>query len=245
MQSIGTLLYQGKKHDIFARDQRPGLVFAQDMFWVDMDLAKDFEKIKTAYDSFCKDKMVNIIEKGIEKFRWKSVKTQLQYTNGTKSFFQQAQYTAQEYLKAIGFSTKIDYKIGKFEKEWGINEIKTGEKSFTLYFNLDLIKFDAGDRILLVVAHEMAHIFHRDHGPDFQSVLEQLYPNKRSAENFFNDGVRNLMKPNTDSYNPKTVLVILLSVLAVVGVVWCVIWIQSLFGVSNLPIVAPTSPKQF
>lgn len=216
-QKIGTLLYQGKTREIWSRiDQKQGLLFAQEKFFVSVDLAKDFEKVTSAFDRFCKEKMVSIIEKGIEKYRWKTVRTQLPYTNGTKSFFQQAQLSAQEYLKLIGYSTKIDYQIGKYTKEWGINEIKTGQKSFTLYFNLDLIKYDAGDKILLVVAHEMAHIFHRDHGAEFQDVLEQMYPNKREAENFFNTGISSLFGGKADADYTKYIFIFAVGALGLI-----------------------------
>ena len=85
-----------------------------------------------------------------------------------------------------------------------------------LFFNLDLIKFDNGEHINYVVAHELAHVFHRDHGKEFNETLERLFPTKRLSERFFDFKVADIIsgvKNGNQSFNMVILGVILLLIL--------------------------------
>jgi predicted metal-dependent hydrolase len=234
-QKLGTLLYLGDRLEIWLEPgQSKNFVFYQNKFWVNARTAANSELINQEYDKFCEGKLSQIIDRGIEKLRSKKIKIQLDYTDGKSTFKKDMQVSVDDYLKLIEYSKKIDYKIGAFKKEWGINQIDVKQKNFVLFFNLDLIKFDSGDHINYVVAHELAHIFHRDHGPEFNSTLEKLFPTKRNSENFFNFKIPQIANPGSGQ---SSNLVILLIALLVIYALWMVLsqWLAGFFVVPSSP----------
>jgi predicted metal-dependent hydrolase len=235
-QKLGTLLYLGDRLEIWVEpNQSKNFVFYQNKFWVNTRTAANSELINLEYDMFCETKLSQIIEKGIERLRSRKIKIQLDYTDGKTTFKKDMVLSVDEYLKLIDYSKKIDFKIGAYKKEWGINQIDVKQKNFVLFFNLDLIKFDAGDHINYVVAHELAHIFHRDHGSEFNSTLEKLFPSKRNSENFFDFKIPQLLNPASGQSNN---LIIFLIVLLLAYGVWSIVsqWFAGIFT----PPVKPT-----
>ena len=65
---------------------------------------------------------------------------------------------------------KPSLRIVKLKKRWG-----SLSKSGTLSLNLDLIKTPR-ECIEYVIIHELCHLFHHNHGPDFYKLLECSLP---------------------------------------------------------------------
>jgi hypothetical protein len=184
MQVVGSVVYQGKKVEIVGNPKQwEDFKMVGGKFVINQRLLSDFKLVEEAYNKFCDLEIRKIIDRQIGKLRTKEIDIDLNYTDGTKK---KTKVSVNSYLKLCGYESKIDYKIGVYEKEWGINELKAGAKNFTLYFNLNLIKYDSGSHIEYVVAHELAHVFFRDHGVEFNDALFKLYPRKHESEYFFN-----------------------------------------------------------
>ena len=187
MQVVGSILYQGKKVEIVASPKQwEDIKMMGGKLAINQRLLSDFKLVEEAYNKHCKVELGRIIDRQIARLRGKEVEIELEYTDGVKNFKKKTKVSVNSYLKLCGYEQKIDYKIGIYEREWGINELKVGAKNFTLYFNLNLIKFDSGSHIEYVVAHELAHVFFRDHGVGFNDALFKLYPRKSESEYFFN-----------------------------------------------------------
>lgn len=161
-------------------------------FIVNKRLGDNFNLLVKKYEDYCQSQLKGIISRGISKLRSKKISTELEYTDGKSNFLKKVNFSVNDYIKLLGYSSKLDFKIGNYEREWGINEINPKSKKFTLYFNASLIKYDSGSHIEYVVAHELTHVFHRDHGPLFQKALVNLFPKKNYSEEFFNRGISNL-----------------------------------------------------
>ena len=163
--------------------------------------------------------------------RTKEIDIDLNYTDGTKK---KTKVSVNSYLKLCGYEPKIEYKVGVYEKEWGINELKAGTKNFTLYFNVNLIKYDSGSHIEYVVAHELAHVFFRDHGTEFNDALFKLYPRKKESEYFFNIRLPSIFGAQDDQ---GLFYFVVFSLLAVAAGVWLwqslLGWFQGFFSPSN------------
>jgi hypothetical protein len=233
-QKLGTLLYLGKRYDIWLNPgQSRDFVLEKDRFVVSSGMATNPDLLNKVYDDFCVEKLTKIVEKGIEKLRTKKIKLQLDFTDGKNNFKKDMFLSVDEYLKLIDYSKKIEFKIGSFKKEWGINQVDVKHKNFILFFNLDLIKFDSGEHINYVVAHELAHIFHRDHGVEFNQILERLFPTKKLSERFFDFQVADLLKNVTSGDNQSFNLVLLAVVcLLLLFGLWNVVshWVISIFS---------------
>lgn len=225
-EKYGTVVYMGKTREIWVDEhQWSNIRYSGGKFWIHKSFARDNDGVNKIFDDFCRKKLSSIIDKGISRLRGKEIDLYLDYTDGTNNFKKNVRFSVDSYLKEIGYSSKIDYKIGNFEYEWGINEIDTGSKTFVLYFNLNLIKYDSGMHIDYVVAHELAHVFHRDHGDGFNDALEKLFPSKQQSEYFFNFGIVNLfgVKPTTNYF----LVFIGVSILSYLVWSWLVQWFGS------------------
>jgi hypothetical protein len=212
---IGTTLYLGLKRDILVDSaQRQDLRYSKrDGFIVSPSVASDFGDVQRVIDDFCKDQIKSYIERGIAKLRTKKIKVSIPYTDGTNTFDKDVEMSVDDYLDATGFSRKLDYEIGAYEREWGINAIDPRKKIFTLFFNLNLIKYDDGDHIQHVVAHELAHVFFRDHDSKFQDALRQLDNSSAWSQAFFNSGISRV--GSTTSIIP-----LLIGIVALVLIYW-------------------------
>jgi len=234
---VGNVLYQGKKVEIVASPKQwAEFKMIGGKFAINERLIKNFELVEKAYNNYCEGELRKIIDKQIAKLRAKEIELELDYTDGVKNFKQKTKLSVDGYLKLYKLDPKIDYKIGKYEKEWGINAIDTFRKSFTLYFNLDLIKFDSGSHIEYVVAHELTHIFYRDHGKEFNETLQKLYPRKADSENFFNWRLGVLFGSKQES---GAFYFFFFSALAALFLYYIYsqfgIWWQNIFGGGNVP----------
>ncbi|NJS41623.1 M48 family metallopeptidase [Candidatus Gracilibacteria bacterium] len=112
-----------------------------------------------------------IINKQVNKLLNKRVKVNIKYlkSDGTK-FTKSERLSAKDHIKALEYNTpKII--IDLYEKQWGINKVDNRNKNYELHFNLNLIKFGTIDQIQYVVAHEIAHIFYRNHDQEFYNLL--------------------------------------------------------------------------
>jgi hypothetical protein len=222
MQVVGSVLYQGKKVEIVGNPKQwDDFKMADGKFVINQRLLLDFKLVEDAYNKFCDTQIRKIIDRQIGKLRTKEIDIDLNYTDGSKK---KTKVSVNSYLKLCGYESKIDYKVGIYEKEWGINEIKAGAKNFTLYFNLNLIKFDSGSHIEYVVAHELAHVFFRDHGEGFNDALFKLYPRKKESEYFFNMRLPAILGTQSDQ---GMFYFIVFSLLAFAAGIW--LW-QSISG---------------
>lgn len=215
MQLIATVPFLGSTREVYLNPKSWSKInFDGQKFVVNKSIGTNFEKLNLEFNHYCKTKLKNIIESQISKLRQKSIEVELIYTDGLKTFPKKIVTSVNKYLKDIGYSQKIDYKIGKYEKEWGINEINQKSKTFILYFSQDLIKYDNGPNIEYVVAHELTHIFHRDHGDNFNQSLQRLFPKKRSSEEFFKTGIsKRFNLVNIGSNN--TVAIVLIAIISI------------------------------
>lgn len=222
MQVAGSVVYQGKKVEIIGNPKQwDDFKMVGGKFVINQRLLTDFKLVENAYNKFCDSEIRKIIDRQIGKLRTKEIDIDLNYTDGSKK---KTKVSVNSYLKLCGYEQKIDYKIGIYEKEWGINELKAGAKNFTLYFNLNLIKYDSGSHIEYVVAHELAHVFFRDHGVEFNDALFKLYPRKKESEYFFNIHLQNIFGTQSDQ---GMIYFVVLSLLAAATGVW--LW-QSISG---------------
>ncbi len=186
-EKIGNLLYLGERCELWVnRNQTVDFKYAKGKFWVSGNLANNPAKLNEVYENFCRSQLSAIIDNIIAKFRTRKVSVELDYTNGAKVFKRKVKTSVNEYLKMVGFSQDIQYKIGSFKKEWGINQTDPTNKHFVLYFSSDLIKFDDGENATFIVVHQLTHIFHKDHDESFNRTFEQLYPTKQSNTGIFN-----------------------------------------------------------
>jgi hypothetical protein len=213
-QKIGTTLYLGIKRDILIdpKQRRNFRYSNREGFIVSPEIGRDFSRVKEEIDAFCKEQIKRYIDRGIAKLRSKKITIQIPFTDGTRSFDKEVSMSIDDYLDATGFSRNIDYEIGSYEREWGINAINVTKKIFTLYFNLNLIKYDDGPHIEHVVAHELAHIFFRDHGPKFQDALRQLDSSTGWSQSFFSGGISQVGQTN----NSYIYLVIILALISII-----------------------------
>jgi predicted metal-dependent hydrolase len=62
-------------------------------------------------------------------------------------------------------------KLGKS----GFNQVMNAGKNLSRAINLNLIKMPK-ECIKYVVAHELCHLLHHNHGPGFYQLLERLLP---------------------------------------------------------------------
>jgi predicted metal-dependent hydrolase len=199
--------FQGQKLPVYPQRQWAQIRVEKDRMWVSQDLAKNFDKFNHAYEKFCQQKLEKIIQREIDRLKTKTVTFKAPFQKLDKTgkvtdkFSKEVKYSVNEYLKERNFSPTLKFKIGSYEKEWGINQIDPKKKKFTLFFNQNLIKFDSGKHIRHVVAHELSHVFIRDHGPEFHRVLRQLDPTKKDSENFFQSGIRQVFKQPTSASN--------------------------------------------
>jgi len=218
MQLIATVPFLGKTCEVYFNPKSwSKMQFNGKYFEVNKTIGTNFDKLNIEFNSYCKNKLKNIIESQISRLRQKTVEVELIYTDGVKTFPKKIQTSVNKYLKEIGYSTIIDFEIGKYEKEWGINAINPKNKKFTLYFNQDLIKYDDGPNIEYVVAHELTHVFHRDHGEGFNTALQRLFPKKRTAEEFFKSGIATRFRlPNlSGGKNFNLVLIVLVAAILI------------------------------
>lgn len=220
---VATVPYLGKSRKVFLNPgQWVSLKFDGNNFYCNQTLGQDFQRLTKEFNIYCRKELSKIIYRTINKLKYRPVQTSLEYTDGKKTFRKPVRFSVYQYLKKIGFSTKLDYKIGHFQKEWGINEVNPKQKKFILYFNQDLIKFDNGPHIEYVVAHELTHVFHRDHGGHFQDTLLKLFPGKKSSERFFDTGIVSRFKISESSNQTKVVFLILIILISwiVVNLLW-------------------------
>ena len=118
----------------------------------------------------------------VDKYLSQIVSFNVRYTDGSQK---KLRMSAKKYLEELGFKTKVKVEVGFYTKEWGINKVNSKQKEFILYFNTHLMSKDP-DYIKYVVAHEVAHIFVRDHSKQFDTVVRQLYLHQRKAERYLN-----------------------------------------------------------
>lgn len=195
---IGSAIYLGVKRDVYYDPQQSrDFKFSRGDFVVSKKLSQDWALFNIHFEEFCKQQIKSYIDRGIAKLKHKRITVPVKYTDG---LVRPLETTIVDYLQLTGYSRDLDYEIGSYEREWGINAVNPTTKKFTLFFNLRLIKFDDGPHIEHVVAHELAHIFHRDHGPLFQETLQQLDPNTRWSQNFFDSRIRFVGQSNTTFY---------------------------------------------
>lgn len=221
---LGTTLYKGSKVAITHNpDQWQDILYkGKEGFSINSKLANDYAKLKNSIDEYCKENLRGYIEKGISTLRWKKITITLPYTDGKTTFDKRVTMSIDDYLDATGYSRTLEYEIGNYEREWGINAIDPKKKIFTLYFNLNLIKFDDGPHIKHVVAHELAHIFFRDHGNGFQDALRQLDPSKLWSESFFDSGI--------SSIGTKKSGILIFIIIGLAGIIWLYTLVQELIS---------------
>ena len=182
---IGTVPYKGKVLPIIVepkqwRDIR--IVSGKEVRVNSKTGASAQELFMPRYNALVKSELQSIVKKALPKFLNKKIRYEVLYTNGTKKV---QKLSAKEWASMLGIET-IKHVIGSYDSEWGINQIDNKKREFILHFNLNLIKFDSGDKINYVVAHEVAHVFERGHDKAFEKVLQQLYPRSKQSEKFWN-----------------------------------------------------------
>ena len=214
LPQVATVPYKGKKYPVVMKaGQWSEFRFDGNRFVVNKRLGENFNLLVKKYEDYCQSELKGVIRRGIAKLRTKKISTELEYTDGKSNFLKKVNMSVNDYIKLLGYSSNLDFKIGNYEREWGINEINPKSKKFTLYFNATLIKYDNGSHIEYVVAHELTHVFHRDHGPLFQKALVNLFPKKNSSEEFFNRGISNLFGSVSDNSGPIFYLIVGVGVL--------------------------------
>jgi len=193
LEKLATVTFKGKKCDVvLSANQWAEIRFDGQKFVANKKLQNNFNLLVKKYEEYCSNELKGIIRRGIAKLRSKKIETQIEYTDGQKNFLKKVKLSVNDYIKMLGFSGNLDFKIGNYERERGINEVNPKSKKFTLFFNASLIKYNHGPHIEYVVAHELTHVFHRDHGPLFQKALGNLFPQKNSSEEFFNRGISSI-----------------------------------------------------
>jgi|694.fasta_scaffold15553_9 hypothetical protein len=224
LQPVAKVPFLGQMYQVFVNQRQwQEIRFDGKRFWANSKIAKDFDRLVESYEKFCKKQLASIIQSQIARLKTKKIPVELMYTDGVKTFVQRENLSVRDYLKKIGYKEKLEYKIGHYEKEWGINEINPKQKKFVLYFNQSLIKYDNGPHIEYVVAHELTHVFHRDHGDQFQATLARIFPKKRTSEQFFNRGIGRLFQ-STEMISGKVWLWVFGLILLLIAGYW-------LFGV--------------
>lgn len=228
-----TVPYMGKIRDVEEKQQWVSLKFQSEKFFINSSLAQDFQKFVLKYEEYCQKQLAKIIQSSINKLKYKRIKVRLEYKRGQEKIFKEVRMSIQEYLKEIRFKPDIEFKIGKYEKEWGINQINPKQKKFILFFNQELIKYDSGKHIRHVVAHELAHVFVRNHGPEFHKVLAQLDPYKNQSENFFKTGINKVFqianKDNSQVFTAMLVIIILL-IIGFLLYQFTINWVDNIFN---------------
>ncbi len=227
---FATAPFKGKIREVEVRRQWASLSFDGNKFWVKPEISKNFSKFQREYEKFCIRELKKIIRSGIASLRDKRVSVSLNYTDGKKTFAKQVKFSVNEYLKELKYSSQIDFKIGQYEKEWGINQINPRKKKFILFFNQNLIKYDSGKHIRHVVAHELAHVFVRDHGSEFHRVLAQLDSGKRQSEDFFSRGIVNVFQNSNLGISNRVFIIILAIALILVLGLWIYNFLLDLFS---------------
>ena len=232
---FATAPFMGKIRPVEPTKQWAKIRFTGDKFLINEALSKDFEKFKIEYEKFCRNRLKKIIENGINDLKHKKIKVILDYTDGKKTFPKEVKMSVVEYLKVLNFSPKIRFEMGNYEKEWGINQINPKEKNFVLFFNQNLIKYDSGQHIKHVVAHELAHVFIRNHGEEFHKVLTQLDSKKKQSEYFFSKGISHLFQDKMQSVDSKAVLIGLVLIVFGIIIYWLYNFILNFFNLSSQP----------
>ncbi|GAB4143892.1 MAG: hypothetical protein OHK0017_01850 [Patescibacteria group bacterium] len=231
MQVLTTVLYQGKRIELLLDPQQwESWRLVDGKFRVNQKTASSNELLNKAYNDFCANQLKKIIEEQTAKLRTKKIELEIPYINNSTKvqFMKKELLSVDDYLKLYGYANEIEFKIGKYEREWGINQIDANKKNFILHFNLDLIKFDSGEHIKYVVAHELTHVFYRDHGDKFQEALQRLYPNKSASESFFTFGIPALFGKQNYSFQYTILILVGLAIIYwLFNQVWG--WIQSIF----------------
>lgn len=235
-QQIGALPFKGKQVEIWVNpSQWRSFYFDGNKFWISKNLAQNNHKLNQSYQNYCNQELKNILQNTVNNLKHKKIVTNLPYSNGVKHIYKQTSLSINEYLKLTGYSQNLDIKIGDYTKEWGINEINPHKKKFTLYFNKNLIIFDDKQHIQYVVAHELTHIFHRDHGKEFNQTLEKLFPQKHDSEDFFERRIVTVFSPLTQNYTWFYILIgLVLTLLLVQLFNTFILWLgQFFFGLNN------------
>ncbi|NJK70974.1 MAG: M48 family metallopeptidase [Thermales bacterium] len=173
MQQVYTTIFQGKKIPVFVDDSLfwSSLKMSSGRILIKKSLAGDIQKFTKEYNIFCKTRLEKIINKQVNKLLNKRVKVNIKYlkSDGTK-FTKSERLSAKDHIKALEYNpTKII--IDLYEKQWGINKVDNRNKNYELHFNLNLIKYGTDDQIQYVVAHEITHIFYRNHDQEFYNLL--------------------------------------------------------------------------
>ena len=191
---IGYVLYLGSKKEVWHNSkQKVDIKFFRNKVVVSALLASNPNVLSKKYDEFCIDKLNKIILKNINKLKNKKVWIELEYKNRTKIYNKLEKISASAYLRKIGYEEKIDFKVGKYQKEWGVGKIEEGKKKFVLYFDLDLIKFKDLNGISIEVAHKISHIFHKEHDSKFYQTLGELKPKKQNTVDYTNFKILDLV----------------------------------------------------
>jgi hypothetical protein len=224
---VAKLPFLGQMRDVYQSNSNDNLSFNGSEFFAGKNLLNSTTKLNQRFDDLAKKYLQKIIQKEINKLRNKVIKTPITYKQGNKTFTKEERVSINSYLKKIGFSQKISFEIGKSDKEWGINKLGKGKKEFSLFFNLNLVKYDSGEHIAYVVAHELCHVFHRNHGPEFQQTLKRLYSKKTKSESFFKYGIKNVFKnsaKNQASGSGSSNLLLIVFLVGVVIFCYLVFW---------------------
>jgi predicted metal-dependent hydrolase len=187
---IAYIPLHGKKLPVYTTSQWPDFVVQGDKVLVTSKLAQNFELLNQSWDRYCQIELRKIVDRQIRKLRTKAIKVKLDYNQNGQKLQKNEVLSVNDYLDKFGYSRSIEIEIGSSQKEWGINKIDPKQKKFTLFFNQNLLKYDSGKHIQYVVAHELVHVFHRDHGPQFQASLNRLYAQKNQSESFWGSGIR-------------------------------------------------------
>lgn len=169
------LLFKGKKYSAFVDDSLfwTDFKFVGEKFLIKSSLANNKKRFQKEYDKFCKNSLKKIIDKRIRKLLGKTVRVKINYTKSNgEGFTENKKMSAEEYIKLRQFN-KTEIIIDLYEGLWGSNYIDKKNKNYVLKFNLNLIKYGNEEQIIYVMAHEIAHIFYRDHGNDFFDLLKQ------------------------------------------------------------------------
>ena len=213
-QPIFSLMYQGEKTPVFLNERSSSFYKSSEGF---VTPSPKLERLEFYYDNWCKKELKPIVQGHIEALRYKKVSAEIEYSqvNG-KKFLKKEYWSVNDALDAYDFDRHIFVEIGASNKEWGINKVQKGKKFFTLFFNINLIKLGANDRIKHVVAHELAHVFVRDHSYRFDRVLDQLDGNSFSNKTYWNGG-----------FASKNTFSIIFALLLVCGVLYV---LYALFG---------------
>ncbi|MGX9340398.1 YgjP-like metallopeptidase domain-containing protein [Mycoplasma sp. 4044] len=86
-------------------------------------------------------------------------------------------------------------KIVKVTLFWGKYILKNNEKTFK--YNLRLIHFDP-NIIYSVIIHELVHITHHNHGPEFKKTLKEYVPNYKQLNKYLSNNQFSLIGGNSN-----------------------------------------------